>query len=223
MNGAHDMGGMEGFGPILAEPETEEPVFHTDWEARVFAMNRATGIFRLWNIDISRYAKERQHPATYLRNSYYENWLVGLETLLVEAGLVTTQELQTWTESAPVSKEIKEMALTADQVGTRPLRVTNYRREVEAGPQFQPGDRVRALNRHPSGHTREPRYIRGHVGTVHEHYGAQVYPDLSAQGIDEGRHLYSVRFDGAELWGVSANANSVVYVDMFEDYMEPAG
>ncbi|MEE8518910.1 MAG: nitrile hydratase subunit beta [Dehalococcoidia bacterium] len=222
MNGAHDMGGMEGFGPIQAEPESKEPVFHSEAEARVFAMNRAAGIFHLWNIDISRYAKERQHPADYLKHSYYENWLAGLETLLVEAGLVTPEELTTGKVLSPVSQEIKDAALKAEQVGTRPLRVTNYRREVEDGPRYQAGDRIRALNRHPTGHTREPRYIRGHVGTVHEHYGAQVYPDLSTQGIDEGRHLYAVRFEGRELWGESANANSVVYVDMFEDYMEPA-
>ena len=63
----------------------------------------------------------------------------------------------------------------------------------------------------------------GRVGTVHEHYGAHVYADLSAQGVDDGHHLYSVRFEAEELWGDSANTNSVVYVDLFEDYLEPAG
>ena len=79
---------------------------------------------------------------------------------------------------------------------------------------------MRAINRHPSGHTREPRYVRGHLGTVREHYGAQVFPDLSAQGVDVGRHLYSVRFEGRELWGNSAGADSAVYVDLWEDYLE---
>ena len=102
-----------------------------------------------------------------------------------------------------------------------PIRVTNYRREIDAPPRFRTGDRVRAINRHPSGHTREPRYVRGRAGTVHKHYGSQVFPDLSTQGTDEGRHLYSVRFEGAELWGESADASSAVYIDLWEDYLEP--
>ncbi len=101
------------------------------------------------------------------------------------------------------------------------LRVSNYTRRVDAPPRFKAGERVRAVNRHPSGHTREPRYVRGHLGTVREHYGAQVFPDLSAQGIDVGRHLYSVRFEASELWGESADARSTVHVDLWEDYLEP--
>ena len=88
MNGAHDLGGMHGLGPINPEPEAEEPVFHTEWEKRVFGLNLAAGFLGKWNIDMSRYARERQHPIDYLRNSYYENWLAGLEKLLVEAELV---------------------------------------------------------------------------------------------------------------------------------------
>ena len=56
---------------------------------------------------------------------------------------------------------------------------------------------------------------------MHEQYGAQVFPDLSAQGVDVGRHLYSVRFEARELWGARGNANSVVYVDLWEEYLEP--
>ena len=95
MNGAHDLGGMHGLGPINAEPEAEEPVFHTAWEKRVFGLTLAAGFLGKWNIDISRHARERQHPIDYLRHTYYENWLVGLEKLLVEAGLVTAEELAT--------------------------------------------------------------------------------------------------------------------------------
>jgi nitrile hydratase len=93
MNGAHDLGGMHGLGPINAEPETSEPVFHAAWERRVFGLALAAGFLGKWNIDKSRYARERQHPIDYLRHTYYENWLVGLERLLLEAGLVTAEEL----------------------------------------------------------------------------------------------------------------------------------
>src|SRR5436305_9035654 len=93
MNGGHDLGGMHGLGPINPEPEAAEPVFHADWERRVFGMVRAISALGLWSGDASRYARERQHPADYLRHTYYENWLAGLEKLLVEKGVVTPGEL----------------------------------------------------------------------------------------------------------------------------------
>lgn len=97
MNGGHDLGGMHGLGPIDPEPEQGEPIFHGEWERRVFALNLATGFLRHWNLDESRHARERQHPADYIRNSYYENWFNGLITLLVEKGLVTQSELDSGT------------------------------------------------------------------------------------------------------------------------------
>ena len=222
MNGIHDLGGMHGFGPIRPEPESQEPVFHSSWEARVFGLNRATGFLQLWNIDKFRSARERQPPEHYLTNTYYENWLAALETMLVETGLVTAEELESGRESSPVPDEIKKRALRPNMVGNVPLRVANFRREIDAPARFQAGDRVLAVNRHPTGHTREPRYVRGHVGTVHEHYGGEVFPDLSAQGIDQGGHLYCVRFESGELWGDTADTQSAVYVDLWEDYLEPA-
>ena len=201
MNGVHDLGGMQGFGPVHPEPESEEPVFHAEWESRVYGITRLMGRLGLWNLDKSRHNREQLPPADYLRFSYYESWFAGLVKQLVEAGLISEN---------------------AEQVRAVPIMTTSYLRPASAPPRFAPGDRVRALNRHPRGHTREPRYVRGHVGVVHEHYGSQVYPDLSAHGVDEGHHLYSVRFDAGELWGESADANSVVYVDLWEDYLEPA-
>jgi len=91
VNGAHDLGGMHGLGPI--DPETDEPVFHEEWERRCFAITLATGFLGQWNIDMSRYARERMHPGEYLRTSYYEHWLHGLQTLLVEQGMLTEDEI----------------------------------------------------------------------------------------------------------------------------------
>lgn len=91
MNGAHDLGGMDGFGPI--EREADEPVFHAEWERRVFALTLAMGFYGAWNIDMSRHARERQDPARYLDSSYYQIWLHGLETLLVEHGFLTRDEI----------------------------------------------------------------------------------------------------------------------------------
>ena len=116
MNGPHDLGGMHGLGPINPEPEAEEPIFHADWEKRMFGLNLAAGFLGKWNLDISRYARERQHPVAYLRHTYYENWLVGLETLLMEAGLVTPDELATGKSVGPADPETQDGILKAEDV-----------------------------------------------------------------------------------------------------------
>ena len=87
MNGAQDLGGMMGFGPIAPEPD--EPWFHAEWERRVFGLTLAMGSTGTWNLDTSRHARESLPPAEYLASSYYEIWTKGLEKLVVDAGLVT--------------------------------------------------------------------------------------------------------------------------------------
>jgi nitrile hydratase subunit beta len=222
MNGAHDLGGMHGLGPINPEPEADEPVFHAAWEKRVFGLNLAAGALGRWNIDISRYARERQPPVDYLRHTYYENWLAGLEKLLVERGLVTAEELATGKAAGPADEDTRQRVLRAEHVARVLTQGSPVAMTIETPPRFKLGDQVRALNRHPTGHTREPRYVRGRVGAIHEHYGAHVFPDRSAEGSREARHLYSVRFEAPELWGESAAGRSAVYVDLWEDYLEPA-
>ena len=93
MKGAHDLGGRWGLGAVDPEAESEEPIFHAEWERRAFAMTLALGMLGKWNIDEARYARERQHPVTYLNNSYYENWLAGIERLVEEKGLLKTEAL----------------------------------------------------------------------------------------------------------------------------------
>ena len=113
--------------------------------------------------------------------------------------------------------------LTVERVSKPVMRKTSNIDTINTETRFSAGDRVRAINRHTKGHTREPMYVRGHVGTVHQHYGAQLFAELRALRIDEARHVYAVRFDGQELWGDSANVRSAVYVDLWEDYLESAG
>jgi nitrile hydratase beta subunit len=221
MNGAHDLGGMHGLGPINAEPEAEEPVFHAPWEKRVFGLALAAGFLGKWNIDTSRYARERQHPIDYLRHTYYENWLIGLEKLLLEAGLVTPEELATGKAAAPIDAATRQGVLKANNVATIIARGSPVAMNIATPPRFQPGVYVRAINQHPLGHTREPRYVRGRVGVIHLHHGAHVFPDRNAVGSKEGRHLYSVRFEAAELWGQNTTRQDAVYVDLWEDYLEP--
>ncbi|HYW91216.1 MAG TPA: hypothetical protein VFA95_01920 [Gammaproteobacteria bacterium] len=92
MNGAHDLGGMHGFGPV--ERERDEPVFHADWERRCFALTLAMGAYGAWNLDATRYARETMPAGEYLTTGYYEHWLHGLQRQLIEQGLLTREEIE---------------------------------------------------------------------------------------------------------------------------------
>lgn len=189
MNGAHDLGGMYSFGPINPESEAEEPVFHATWEKRMFGLDLAAGALGKWNIDISLYARERQHPADYLRHTYDENWLAELEKLLVEPGLVTAEELATGKAAGLADEETRKRALKAEQVAKVLAQGSTVAMAIDTAPCFKPDDGVRASNQHPTGHTRELRYVRGRIGVIHAHYGIHVFPDRNAAGVKEGRHL----------------------------------
>jgi len=208
VNGVHDMGGMHGFGPVTPEPD--EPVFHAEWEGRVLAMDQAMRATGEWGVDAARFAREREPPAKYMAESYYERWLGGLERLLLERGLVSEEELTAGRSLTPGRALRGNVAAGSRREPSRPAR-------------FAVGDRVRARNIHPSGHTRLPRYVRGHVGTVTRLHGCHVFPDASAHGLgDDPQWLYVVGFDATELWGADAQSGSTVSVDAFEPYLEPA-
>jgi nitrile hydratase subunit beta len=218
VNGAHDMGGMHGFGPVLAEPD--EPVFHADWERRVFALTLAMGGTAEWNRDAARFARENRPPHEYLDKTYYEVWLAGLEQLLTERGLASDAELTAGRELQP-RKPVRRTLSPADVTGTLG-RGSPTNRHGPGPAAFQVGDRVRAKNMNPLTHTRLPRYVRGHVGTVTAIRGCHVFPDSNADGRGEDpQYLYSVRFDARELWGPDADPALTVSIDAFEPYLEP--
>ena len=224
MNGVHDMGGMHGFGPV--EAEANEPVFHDQWERRTFALVLAAGA-RRWNIDRGRFAREQMPPAEYLRVSYYERWLWGLELLLVETGLLTAEErlaLEARTPGpGPAPAPLAADTLRAADVPAFLQNRRAARRDAVVPPRFHAGDAVRARNLNPTGHTRLPRYCRGHVGVVDRDHGVFVFPDTHAAGLGpKPQHVYSVRFDARELWGSEAPMNDRVYVDLWDDYLDKA-
>jgi nitrile hydratase beta subunit len=218
MNGAHDMGGAHGFGAVVPEPD--EPVFHADWERRVLALTLAMGATGEWTLDAGRFARENRPPAEYLSKSYYQLWLAGLEQLLVERGLVTPAELAAGRSLRPVTPLRRTLA-AGDAAGLlKRGRPTN--REAPRPARFQVGDQVRAKNMHPLTHTRLPRYVRGHIGTVTRLHGCHVFPDSNAHGHSEDpQWLYTVSFPGRELWGAGADPTVTVSVDAFEPYLEP--
>ena len=219
MNGVHDMGGMHGMGPI--QHEKDEPVFHARWEARTWALNRAMAPWGKWNLDASRHGIEVIPPADYLRMSYYEKWFTRLVALLVKTGLVTQAEIDSGKPARGFAKQTPR--LTPGQVAATLGRGVPARRDVPVAPKFQVGQRVRARNMHPVGHTRLPRYARGKTGAIDRDHGVYVFPDTNAQFLGEKpQHVYSVRFTARELWGDQASPRDSVYIDMWDDYLEPA-
>ncbi|MDB5405961.1 MAG: nthB [Rhodospirillales bacterium] len=219
MNSIHDMGGMDGFGPVL--PEADEPVFHAEWEGRVFAMVRATGLLGRWTLDGSRLSLERLNPVDYLKASYYERWLQGLETRLVATGLVTAAELARPSGRGGGSEAPPPVVTVAAVSGSLGRRDAGRRADAVAA-KFKPGDAVVARVMNPTGHTRIPRYVRGRRGVIDRDHGVFVFPDTNAELAGEKpQHVYAVRFTASEIWGADAAERDSVYVDLWDDYLDP--
>jgi nitrile hydratase len=219
MNGVHDMGGMDGFGSVEAEPN--EPMFHARWEARVMAMVRAMGAAGAFNIDASRYYRETLPPEVYLASSYYRKWLLGLENMLIDKGFVAEADMAAAHAVEP-PKPLKRGKFRIDDV-ERVMTRGQFARPAPAPAKFKPGDSVRAKNIHPLTHTRLPRYVRGHVGVVERDHGCHVFPDTAAMDLGENpQWLYTVVFDGAELWGSDGDPTVKISIEAFEPYLEPA-
>jgi nitrile hydratase len=217
MNGVHDMGGMHGHGPVA--PETDEPVFHADWERRVHALVLASPT--RGNIDAGRHQRERIPAADYLAMTYYERWFEALRQMLLEGGFVSPEELVSAAADPAAPKATPRLA--ADMVAPALARTGSYLRETAAPPAFQVGERVRARNLNPIGHTRLPRYARGREGVVERCHGAHVYPDVHAEtGAEDPRPLYTVRFTARELWGPEASPRDSISLDLWEPYLDRA-
>lgn len=218
MNGPHDLGGLHGFGPVAPEPN--EPVFHAEWEKRALGVTLSCGAFGAWTIDESRHARENIPPATYLSASYYEIWIRALETLLQRHGFVSAGELAEgrMLEQGAAPKRV----LKAEMVPAVLAKGGPCDRPLDAAPRFAAGDRVRTSNFNPVTHTRLPRYARDKVGVVETVQGSYVFPDDSAHGSGENpQWLYTVVFDGADIWGEGAEPGLTVSIDAWESYLEP--
>jgi len=206
---------MHGLGPIAPEPG--EPVFHTEWERRVHALVIASPT--RGNIDAGRHQRELIPGPDYLRMNYYEKWFAALTQMLLQGGAVTAGELASGAADPAAPKATPRLAPEA--VAPALSRSGSYQREQAAAPVFKAGDKVRARNLSPIGHTRLPRYVRGRVGVVERCHGAHVFPDSHARGRGEDPHpLYTVRFTARELWGPDAPDRDSVSLDLWEPYLE---
>lgn len=223
MNGPHDMGGMHGFGPVVTDENMHGE--RANWENRTHALFGAVVRSGTANLDECRHAIERLQPADYLALSYYERWLKAAELLLVEKGVIEPDAVS---ERAALLQEHPD---AAPGPAAQPATSSTVRRRsgipttppAQSEPGFRVGDAVIARNIHPVGHTRLPRYVRGRRGTIHRFLGVYVFPDTHAHGQGEqAQPLYSVRFEGRELWSESSEPREAVYVDLWESYLEPA-
>jgi nitrile hydratase subunit beta len=216
MNGPHDLGGQMGFGQIPLE--ANEPVFHAKWEKRALGITLCCDYLGAWTIDESRYALECIPPAEYLSGSYFQNWIRGLETLLVGRSLVSPGELRS---GRPESRDPQKLdVLTPDQVPNL-LASGPSERPPTAQPRFSPGDRVKTRNIHPTTHTRLPRYARGKPAVVEMVQGFYIFPDDNAHGRGENpQWLYTIVFQAEDLWGTAADRYLTVSIDAWENYLE---
>jgi len=219
MNGVHDMGGMDGFGKV--EVEANEPPFHETWEGRVLALQRALGYAGAWHIDDSRYSQETLPPQQYLGASYYRRWMLGMQKNLLERGFVGADEIEAGHSLRSPAKKLPRK-LTLDAVPGSLTR-SSFFRQQQAPARFKPGDRVRTVNINPPTHTRLPRYARDKVGVVEMIHGCHAYPDsVATDRGDDPQWLYTVVFDGREIWGADADPTLKVSIDAFEPYLEKA-
>lgn len=218
MDSIHDMGGMDGFGKVEVEPN--EPPFHAPWEGRVVAMHYAMTYAGAWRIDHARFAQEKMPPLVYLTASYYQRFALMIERIVLERGYVDPDELAAGHALRP-GKSL-ERKLTLDVIEKGITRACFFRQQQ--GPaRFKPGDRVRTKNIHPATHTRLPRYARGKIGVVEIQHGCHMFPDSVA--IDQGDNpqwLYTVVFEGGEIWGPDADPTIKISIAAFEAYLEPA-
>jgi nitrile hydratase beta subunit len=219
MDGIADMGGSDSWGPVHPPPPTE-PVFGQPWEGRAFALTLLTmGRVSGQNLDAFRHALERLDREAYLDDGYYGRWLNASELMLTDSAIL-----------APGAIDARARNLRGENVAEPPVPEPNKPdyastaagslRAVDAEPAFAVGAQVRAKSASPTGHTRLPGYVRGHLGVVEVVQPSALLPDTHAHFQGENpQHVYSVRFNSHELWGADAE-NFTLTIELFESYLE---
>ena len=193
MDGVHDLGGREGFGPIV--DKADERPFHDDWEMRAFGIKQSAAGGRHWTIDWFRHSRELTDPVDYLTRPYFDQWLTTLAAQMIDEGYLTLDEIRAGAPASVVKPAV---------------------------PRFVLGATVRCRLDGHSGHTRLPAYVRGRAGIIHAQHAGHVLPDASAHGEERGEHLYTVSFASSDLWPEAKGSGDRVFVDLWESYLEAA-
>ena len=135
---------------------------------------------------------------------------------------VTAEELASGKPAGPVSRALEESKLPAERVAATLAEGSPTTMDSVVPQRFAVGDAVRVRLTITTGHTRAPRYARGRLGTIAAHHGVHIFADKNAHGTKEGQNLYGVRFEAAALWGREAADRGAVFVDLWDDHLEPA-
>ncbi len=218
MDGIHDLGGKQGYGPVDVD---DEYGFHHDWEGREWGIAqcaRTPGI----TIDWWRHCRELIMPVDYLSRPYFDSWAQNDFATYIEAGWITLAEVDaghSLDDARPEPPPALTLAQVLDEDRAHAYR---FNAEIDTPPKFELGQAVRTMAHGHAGHTRLPQYARDHVGVIHAQHGAHVFPDLSAQGREIHQHCYSVAFDAAELWPEAKGSRDKVYLDLWEAYLNEA-
>lgn len=218
MDGIHDLGGREGFGPVPGK-EDGRP-FHAEWETRAFGMEQSSAAGKGWTIDWFRHCRELIPPADYLTRSYFDQWLLTLTAQMIDEGYLTVDEIKSG--AATFTPQPRHPPATPEEARAFVTDARSCERPVSVPPAFGVGSLVRARLLGISGHTRLPGYVRGQQGAVVAHHGAHVVPDASTSGEHRAGHLYTVSFAAADLWSEAKDSPDRVFVDLWEEYLEPA-
>lgn len=210
MDGPHDLGGKDGFGPV--DPNT--PDFREDWERRQWALSKNVPMPG-GTIDWWRHGIENMDPVTYMTAPYFVKWCLNELAHRIDQGMFTMEEVLT---GVPLQRQDPPEPLDMDGTLAR-LRANNtdFRVTMETAPAFAIGDVVQTLNTPVPGHTRLPAYARGHKGVVTAHHGGHLYADAGARGEHVGAHLYTVEFTSNELWGT--DTPDMICLDLWEPYL----
>ncbi|WP_214324996.1 nitrile hydratase subunit beta [Nonomuraea sediminis] len=219
-SGIHDMGGTRGWGPAPV-PEAGEPVFAQRWQARAFALALLSIRLSGTNLDAFRHAMNRLDRQDYLDDGYYGRWLHGAENLLHDSSIIAPGTAEARAANLSGGSVAEPEPPVPDKPDYAPTAAGSLR-AVPSPPRFAVGAAVRAKTFDPPGHTRLPRYVMGHAGTVTIIQPAQVLPDTNAhfQG-ENAQWVYAVRFESAELFGPDAEPFTLT-IDLYEDYLEEA-
>jgi nitrile hydratase subunit beta len=218
MDGVHDLGGREGFGPIV--DKADDKPFHADWEMRAFGMKQASAAAKSWTIDWFRHCRELTGPVDYLTRPYYDQRLTTVVAQLVDEGYLTLDEIKREARAFTPEPGLPPQTAEAARAAVRNPR--SFAVGVNTPARFALGDKVRCRLDGGSGHTRLPGYVRGRAGVIHAHHGGHILPDASAHGEERGEHLYTVSFASPDLWPEVKGSADRVFVDLWESYLEPA-